>query len=68
MILITPLLLIFSTNLVGKVFFFFFFFKNYHVRRHKLHPNNKKDRAWEPNLKRVEGIHYLYGDPVKFPY
>lgn len=44
------------------------FFKNYHVRRYKLHPNNKKDRAWEPNLKKVEGIHYLYGDPVKFPY
>ncbi|AJR12355.1 Uncharacterised protein [Mesomycoplasma dispar] len=46
-------------------------FRNYHVRRVKLRPNvdgeekEKKDRI---ELKSVERIHYLYGDPIKFPH
>ncbi|QBY87890.1 hypothetical protein [Mesomycoplasma hyopneumoniae] len=50
------------------------FFKNYHVRRARLHPKIKDEKALKgekikfEKLKRVEGIHYLYGEPVKFPY
>ncbi|ASU13975.1 hypothetical protein CIB43_00058 [Mesomycoplasma hyopneumoniae] len=50
------------------------FFKNYHVRRVKFKPSDREKNEKtgkdirHSDLKKIEGIHYLYGDPVKFPY